>query len=220
MSIQYTYATLTSAVQAYAADTDEDFVNNIPDFIAKGETRLLRDLELETFEQWLQVTISAGDRTFSKPADVIAVNDLWIRDPSAQKWIECPRRSFEYCVAYAPTESSTGVPAFYAEYDEDEIYVVPTPVSTYTSGNARIRATIRPAGLSASVTTTFLSENYGDMLYHAVMMEAYDFQKNHAKVQSSAQKYESLIPSVVKEVEAVVRKHYKGINNQKAGADT
>ena len=30
-----------------------------------------------------------------KPADVIVINDLWVRDPSAQKWIELPRRSLE-----------------------------------------------------------------------------------------------------------------------------
>lgn len=220
MSLQYTYDTLTAAVLAYAEDSDPDFVANVDDFIAKGELRLLRDLELETFEQWLEVTISAGDRTLNKPADVVAVNDLWIRDPSAQQWIECPRRSFEYCLMFAPLESSTGVPAYYAEYDEDEIYVVPTPIKSYTGGNARVRATIRPSGLSASVSDTFLSEHYSDMLFHAVMMEAYEFQKNEAKVQSSAQKYQSLIPSVVKEVEEVVRKHYKGINNQKAGADS
>lgn len=220
MSIQYTYTTLVEAISAYAEDDDPDFVANIPDFIAKGETRLLRDLELETFEQWLQVTISAGDRTFNKPADVVAVNDLWVRDPSVQQWIECPRRSFEYCLMFAPLESATGVPAFYAEYDEDEIYVVPTPIKSYTSGNARIRATIRPEGLSGSNENTFLSEHYSDVLFQAVMIEAYDFQKNQARVQASAQKYQSLVPGITKEVEEVVRKHYKGINNQKEGADS
>ncbi len=151
--------------------------------------------------------------------NVIEVNDVFIRNPSSQEWLELPRRSFEYCVTYAPVESATDSPQYYSEYDEDFIYVVPTPDQTYASGNARVRATIRPAGLSVSNTTTFLSLNFADMLYQACMIEAHEFLKNPSKMQQSAQKYQSLIPSLVKEIEDVVRKHYKGINKQKQGAD-
>lgn len=219
MSIQYTYTELTDKIKAYAEDNDVEFVANIPDFIAKAETRLLRDLDLELFEQWLEVTVSGSNRLVTKPADVIEVNDLWVRNPSALSWIECPRRSFEYCLTYAPVEALTGVPVYYSEYDEDSIYVVPTPNQSYSGGNARIRATIRPVGLSATQTTTFLSLNFADMLYHACMVEAYEFLKHPAKMQESATKYQSLVPAIAKEIEAIVRKHYKGINEQKQGAD-
>lgn len=219
MSIQYTYDSLTAIVKTYAEDNDPEFSANVGDFIAKGELRCLRDLELETFEQWLQVTVSGSDRVVAKGADVVEVNDLWIRNPSGQEWVECPRRSFEYCIAYAPIETDIGTPAYYAEYDEDNIYVVPTPDQTYATGNARIRATIRPAGLSGSVATTFLSLHFADLLFQAVMVEAYDYLKNEKKVQSSAQKYQSLLPSLSKEIEDIMRKHYKGLNKTQQGAD-
>lgn len=219
MSIQYTYTSLTAVIQSYAEDSDVDYVANIPDFIAKAETRILRDLDLELFEQWVQVTVSGSDRLVTKPTDAVEINDVWIRTPSGLKWTELPRRSFEYCLAYAPIESEEAQPRYYSEYDEDFIYIVPTPDQSYTAGNARVRATIRPTGLSASNENTWLGDKMADLLFHACMIEAWDFLKNAAKVQGAATKYQSLIPSLSREIEDIVRKQYKALNNQKQGAD-
>lgn len=219
MSISYTYTSLTAIIQSYAEDSDVDFVDNIPDMIAKAETRILRDLDLEMFEQWIEVTISGSDRLVTKPADAIEINDVWLRTPSGQKWTELPRRSFEYCLAFAPIESEESQPLYYSEYDEDSIYVVPTPDQSYTSGNARVRATIRPTALSADNENTWLGDNVADMLFQACMIEAWDFLKNPSKVQAAAVAYQSLVPSIAIEIEEIVRKVYKGLNKSKQGAD-
>jgi len=219
MSIQYTYTTLTDAIKGYAEDNDPEFVAQIPDFIGKAESRVLRDLDLELFEQWVEVTISGSDRTVLKPSDAIEINDVWIRNPSDQKWCEVARRSFEYCISYAPTESVLGKPAFYSEYDETMIYVVPTPDVSYANGNARVRATIRPTGLSVSNENTWLGDNMADLLFQACMIEAYDYLKHPQGMGEAATKYQSLMPALAKEIEDVVRKRYKGLNKQKEGAD-
>lgn len=221
MSIVYTYTTLRASIQSYAEDTDPDFTDNLDDFIAKAESRVLRDLDLETFEQWLDVTISGANRNVAKPADTVVVNDLWFRDPSAQKWTECPRRSFEYCLRYSPTESVVGAPKFYSEFDEDDLYVVPTPDQSYSGGNAKVRVTIRPTQLSGSNESTWISDNVGDMLFDACMIEAHTFLKNGPKMKEAATKYQSLLPGIAREIEQIVRKKYKELNAPKAqeGAD-
>lgn len=219
MSIQYTYTTLVAAIKSYSSEIETEFVGNIPDMIAKGETRCLRDLDLELFEQWIDVTVTGGSRTVTKPSDAIEINDLFVRNPAALSWIECPRRSFEYCITYAPVETTTGVPEYYSEYDEDFIYVVPTPDQSYTGGNAKVRATIRPTGLSASNENTWLGDNMADLLYHACMIEAYDHLKHGKKMQEQATKYQSLLPALTREIEDIVRKKYKGVSKQTSGAD-
>jgi len=221
MSITYTYATLTAAIKAYAEDTDVDFVANTDDFIAKAETRVLRDLDLELFEAWQLVTVSGGTRNVVKPANTIEVNDLWIRSPATLEWIELPRRSFEYCLLYAPVEATTGVPAFYSEFDADDIYVVPTPDQSYSGGNARVRATIRPTGLSSSNTTSWLGNNVADLLFHACMIEAQSFLKNPKKIEEAAGMYQSLIQQIALEMEQIRRPTYKRLNaeQQQKGAD-
>jgi hypothetical protein len=219
MALQYTYTTLTAAIQSYASENDAVYTANIDDFIAKGENRLLRDLDLELFEAWQSVIVSGATRNVAKPADTIAVNSLFIRDPSEQEWMELPRRSFEYCIMYAPVETSQGIPQYYSEFDEDDIYVVPTPNQSYSAGNARARCTIRPSALSSGNPNTWLGDNVGDMLFQACMVEAYDFLKNEKGMEKAANKYQSLIPGVIKELSEIMRKQYAGLNTEKRGAD-
>ncbi len=120
---------------------------------------------------------------------------------------------------YAPTEATTGVPVFHSEYDPDTIYVVPTPDQSYTNGNAKIRAIIRPTGLSSDNENTHLGDHFADLLFQACMIEAYEYLKNQLAMKSAATKYQSLVPSLVKELEDVQRVKYKGINKDQQGAD-
>lgn len=221
MSITYTYTTLTSAIKAFAEDTDPDFVANIDDMIAKAETRILRELDLELFEAWSLVTVSSGSRQVPKPTNAIEINDLWIRNPATQEWIELPRRTFEYCLLFAPIEQVAGVPVYYSEFDENDIYVIPTPDQAYSGGNARVRATIRPTGLSSSNATSWLSDNVADLLFHACMIEAQNYLKNPAKVKEAADMYNSLLQSLALEIEQIRRPTYKRLNapQKQKGAD-
>ena len=219
MSISYTYTSLVDAIKDFAEENDTEFAARVDDFIGKAETRVLRDLDLELFEDWLELTISAGTRTVAKPNDVIEINEVFIRDPSDQKWKEVPRRSFEYCIMYAPVESVTDEPEFFGEDDEDNIIVVPTPDVTYTAGNARARCTIRPTGLSSSNENTWLGTHVGDLLFSACMIEAYDYLKHQAAMDKAANKYMSLMGSLEREMADVKRPSYKGLNNTKQGAD-
>jgi len=220
MSISYTHTTLVAAITSFAEDNDTEFVAHIDDFIGKAETRLLRDLDLELFEAWQTITVSGGNREVTKPTDAIVINDLWIRNPGTLRWIELPRRSFEYVLSYAPVEGTVGVPDYYSEFDQTKIYVVPTPDQSYSGGNARVRATIRPARLSSSQDTSWLGDNVGDLLFQACMVEAYDFLKHEPAMIKAANKYQSLTPGVVRELEDIMRKAYKGLNKEKKkGAD-
>lgn len=219
MSLKYTYTELFNAIQSWAEDDDPDYVAEIPSIIARAETRCLRDLDLEIFEQDLGIAISAGSRVVNKPTDAVHVNEVWVRNQADLKWREVPKRSFSYCRMFAPTESLTGTPEFFAENEEETITVVPTPDSTYTTANAKATCTIRPSGMSASNENTWLGDNMADMLFQASMIEAYDYLKHPAKLQEAAQKYQSLLPSVSKEIEDTIRRRYKGLNNERKGAD-
>lgn len=221
MSITYTYTELTDVIKGYAEDLDTDFVSNIDDFIAKAELRILRDLDLELFETWSNLTIASANRTVPKPSNTVIINDVFIRNPSEQKWLELPRRSYEYCIMYAPIESDIGVPRFYAELDAINIYVVPTPDQAYASGNAKARATIRPDGLSSSNATSWLGDNLADLLFHGCIIEAQNYLKNPAKVKEAADMYNSLIQQIAREQAQAIRPKYKALNapQEQKGAD-
>jgi hypothetical protein len=217
--MEYTYTTLRSAILAFADDPGSEFSGRVDDFISKGETRCVRDLDLENSEQWVNLTISESSRSVPKPTDAIHVNSVFIRDPVDLVWAELPRRSFEYLIVYAPTEATESAPVYFAEEDEENLYLAPTPDQDYVSGNAKCRATIRPEGLSSSNEESFLGNHYGDLLFNAAMIEAKEFQKSEAGARWYAAKYESLLPSTSKEIEDARRKRYKNLNTGKQGAD-
>ena len=218
MALTLTYAQLVSDMSDWAGDNDPEYVAEIPAMIARAESRILKDLDLEIWEQDLSMTISAGSRTATKPTDAIFIHEIFIRDPSTLTWKQLPKRSFSYCRVYAPIESATGEPEFFAEADEDDVTIVPTPASTYNTSNAKARCTVRPSALTASNTTTWISTNLADLLFHACMIEAHNYLKNPAKLQEAASMYQSLLPGVTREIEDTIRKRYRALNSQ-IGAD-
>lgn len=217
--MEYTYETLQAAIKLYADDQGTEFVSMVDDFIGKGEARCAKDLDLEHAEQWVDLTVTEGERTVERPTDAVQVNSVFVRDPTALSWIELPRRSFEYLIMYAPVDATEARPAYFAESDFEDIYLAPTPDQDYASGNAKARVIVRPEGLSSSKTETFLSKHYGDLLYNACMIEAKEFQKSEAGARWFAAKYESLLPGTVKETEDSRRRRYKNLNTGKQGAD-
>lgn len=219
MSFTLTYTELKAAMRSWASDDDPEYVAELDNMIDRGELRVLKDLDLEVWEQDLDITISAGSRTVTKPTGAVYIHTLFIRDPSTLKWKEIPKRSFEFCRMYAPIESVQAEPDYFAEADEDDITVVPTPASTYSSSNAKARCTVRPTKLTDSGTTTWMSTNHPDLLFQACMIEAYDYLKHPAKLQEAASKYQSLLPGISKEAEDTIRRRYRALNSQ-IGADS
>ena len=220
MTIRYTYTTLVAALKSFAEDTDPDYVANIDDFIGKAELRILRDLDFELFESWSAVTISGGNRFVTKPNLTVVINSMNVRNPSTLEWTELPRRSFEYCVLYSPVESVVGQPRYFAEGSDTLLYVVPTPDQSYAGANAKVRATIRPLGLSSTKATTWVSDHVSDLLFHACMIEAQNFLKNTPKMEEHAKMYQSLMPQIREETTELDRRQYKGLNTEKStGAD-
>jgi hypothetical protein len=74
---------------------------------------------------------------------------------------------------YNPDET-TGVPKYYANYDDDTLMFAPVPGSTY----AILASYVAKAdGLSSSNTTTYLSERFPNGLLYACLVEAFGYLK-------------------------------------------
>lgn len=219
MSLSLTYDSLVADMQGWAEENDAEYLAEIPGMIARAESRVLKDLDLSIFEQDLGITVSAGNRSVNKPTDAVFVNEVFVRNQSDLKWREVSKRSFSYCRMYAPVESVQDTPVYFAE-KEETVILVPTPAASYTASNAKAVCTIRPTGLSTGNQETWLSEHAADMLFEACMIEAYDYLKHPAKLQEAAQKYQSLLPAMTREMEDTIRRRYKALNNGKEGADS
>lgn len=203
----YNYTDLIASIQNTCADDDTEFVAELPNIIKRAERRLLRDTQLELFEDVIDSESTAsGDRSVAKPAGVVMVTSLWWVDTGVRKYIE--ERGYDYCLEYAPDEAAdTGDPKYYAEL-ESALYLSPTPAAVH---NLRMKAIVRPDGLSVGNATSWLGTHMGDVLFQAALIESWLFLKNQERMNEAAQMYASLLPQARAEVGKLARRTYAGL---------
>ena len=75
---------------------------------------------------------------------------------------------------YWPNRDSTGKPKYYANWDQDRLYLAPTPNSAY---KIELALNKQPTGLSSTNTSTWVSTNAPKVLLYACLVEAYGYLK-------------------------------------------
>lgn len=201
----FTYAQLMAALQTWPEDDASEYVADLPRIIALGELRLVRDLNLELFDQEVtSIIVTGNNRAVPKPTDpvVVTTRALYFVNPQG---VSTPLylRSREFCEQYAPDVTQLGQPKYYYEYSETAWRIVPTPNQ---SGTAKAHVVARPLGLSASTTTTWLSRNVGDLLFDCCLMEAEHWIKADDRYGDIKTKYyEEKLPAARLELRNLLR---------------
>jgi hypothetical protein len=204
----YTYNTLIADLQAITSDNDTDFVAEMPLIVKRAESRIMRDLDFELFEQ-IDNTVSttSGARAVSKPANTVMVSTLWYRDADGVNHL-VEERGYAYCLDYAPDETDdTGAPKYYAEF-EDTLYLSPTPAAVLP---LRMKVIRRPDGLAPANQNSWLATHMGDLLLQVALIESWQFLKNEAKMNEAATMYASLLPTAKAEVMKLARRTYSSL---------
>lgn len=199
----WTYSTLQSAILDWTeADGDSDFEANIQNIIALGTDQLIRDLDLEIFNDFTSGTINGGANLLGKPSTAIQINNLWVTTSNGLKRLK--KRTYIFCVSYWPNLALGNEPEYYAEYDENQVFIVPTADQNY-SYTAQITA--RPTPLSPSNSTNWLAEKAGDILLFSCLKQSELFLQAREQQEAPAWsgEYERLLPVVKKELTALVR---------------
>jgi hypothetical protein len=204
MSVTYTYATLTQALQDWPEDNDPNYVNNIPIIIGMAELRLLRDLDLELFDVQTTVQTTGGSNLLPKPTGYITNRTLDYVDGN-NTLIYLQPRSVEYMKDFA-NSAGVGNPIYFGELNETNWMVAPTPANQIT---INVRYTTRPVGLGPTVTTTWLSTNAADALFYCCLICAEEFLKGDERLPVWIQRYQQdILPRVKREVYKIQKLDY------------
>ena len=96
---------------------------------------------------------------------------------------------------YWPNRTSTGTPKYWAWWDENSIYLAPTPDAAY---NIELGITRLPTRLSSSNTTTWLGDNAPSAFLYGCLAEAFKFLKGPAEMlQLYEQSYQRALQALV-----------------------
>jgi hypothetical protein len=191
--MSFTYGQLKQALQDYLETTETTFVNNLPLFIRLSEERILKSVQLNLFRKNATANATIGNQFLAAPSDFLAPFSLSYRGDNNDKAF-AEFKDVSFLQEYNPDSTTTGQPRYYAQFDNENFLLAPTPNDDYVM---ELHYFYRPASLTAGSDsgTTWLSINAELTLFYGAMIEAYIFLKGDPDLMAAYDKrfQESLI---------------------------
>lgn len=199
------------ATMAVVEESNADFLKILPQMITYAENRIYRELDfLFTSAASTAYTLSTGSRTINVPAgqfpdgtlvvpeQINLITPAGTSNPNLGTRVPLTPTTKEFLDAVYGSSSSTGQPQYWVPFNDYTFLVGPYPHATYT---VEIVGTYRPASLSATNTTTFISLNLPDLFIMASMIYVSAYQRNFGRANDDPQMavtYESQYQALLK----------------------
>jgi len=201
-----TYAELTTQILNYTETSTDVLTSTITDdFIEHTENRILREADIDAFKSHQYSALTSSNPFLSLPgasgigatptslATIRTVHIYPASGTATRDFLE--QRDISFMNEYWPVRTSTGTPKYWSWWDEDTIYVAPTPDAAY---NIEIGITRLPTRLSSSNTTSWLGNNAPIALLYGCLAEAFKFLKGPAEMlQLYEQSYQRAIQELI-----------------------
>lgn len=171
------YADMTARwMDALATDsTDTEFAARLPDLIGDAELMCYRDLDpIYCRKNGVGVPMTAGNPLVSEPVDCWVIRRLVLLTGSLRTTLL--QRQLSFLDEYWTDPTLTGTPRYWCMPVEGSMQLAPTPAAGFT---LQADYTYRPPTLSAGNPSTWLTDNYPDLLYLAGMIWLAGWTKNY-----------------------------------------
>ena len=138
------------------------------------QQRILKNVEMPVFRKNQTGQVASGNIYLKTPDDFLSSYSLAVSSSSNYSYLLFKHVSF--IRDYSPNPATTGVPKYYALFDDENFIMAPASDDTYT---VELHYKYRPASLSAGADsgTTWLSTNAPDALLYGSLVEAATFLK-------------------------------------------
>jgi hypothetical protein len=168
-----TYDELVTNIRNYTEVNANVFTNAVINtFITMAENQILREIDLDVFKLEVSGNMSSGNKFLSAPSDILTHRYMMITSGSNQIFLDF--RDTSFMKEYWPNGSTTGTPKYYSVWDQNTFYVAPTPNENFV---VELGYIYRPAQLSSTNTTTWISNNAPEALLYACLIQAYSYTK-------------------------------------------
>lgn len=166
-----TYSDFLTQVRDYTEVDSNVLTDSIIDkFIRATELNVAGNVDYDDLRKYSTSTFTSGNRYLSLPADCMIIRSIQVINGSDRSFLERRDTSF---ISEFNSGGTTGLPRFWANWDDFNALVAPTPDSAYT---VQLNFIKDPPHFDSS-TNTFLSTYQETMLLHGVLTEAFSFLK-------------------------------------------
>jgi hypothetical protein len=168
-----TYDELVTNIRNYTEVNSNVFTASVINtFITMAENQILRDIDLDEFKLEVVGTLTPNNKFLATPANILTHRYLMVTSGNNQIFLDF--RDTSFMKEYWPNGAATGTPKYYSVWDQNTFYIAPTPDSNYT---VELGYIYRPAQLSSTNPTTWISNNAPEALLYACLIQAYSYTK-------------------------------------------
>jgi len=177
-----TFAELQQQIREYT-ETDSTVLTDtiVNDFILQAELRIFREVDLDVYRAYEFGTLTIGNEFVTVPGTIPSVmsfvrfatiyNGAAGQTPTRIRLIQ---KDQSYMTEYWPNRNATAIPKYYSMWDQNTLYLAPTPSVAY---NIELALNRNETKLSATNTTSWVSTNAPQVLLYACLIEAFKFLK-------------------------------------------
>jgi len=169
------YSNFLTQVRSYT-EVDSNVLTDalLDQFIRIIELDIAGKVDYDDLRKYATANFVSGQRYLNRPGDEIIIRSLQVIDGSGNRtFLEKRDTSF---ISEYNNDGSTGLPLYYANWNENTFLVAPTPDSNY---QVQLNYIIDPPHFT-STNNTYLAQYQDAMLLHGVLTEAFSYLKGPA----------------------------------------
>jgi hypothetical protein len=166
------YSNFLTQVRNYA-EVDSNVLSDtlLDQFIRQVELDIAGKVDFDDLRKYATANFVNGQRYVSLPSDLVIVRSVQVFDSSNDRqFLEKKDVSF---ISEFNNTGATGLPEYYAMWDDFNIVVAPTPNSTY---QVQINYIIDPKHFS-STNETYISKYQEGLLLYGTLEQAFSYLK-------------------------------------------
>ena len=142
----------------------------LDEFIRNVELDIASKVDYDDLRKYATTSTIASQRYLSMPSDLIYLRSVQVTNSGVRDFLE--KRDTSFISEFNPSET-TGVPKYYANWDDQNIVLAPTPNAAYT---IQINYIIDPPHFT-STNSTFLSTYQDQLLLYGTLAECFTYLK-------------------------------------------
>ena len=159
-----THSTFLTQVRNYT-EVDSNVLSDtlLDQFIRNVELDIAGQVDYDDLRKYANSNTTSGNRFVSMPSDLLILRSVEIISSNIRDFLE--KKDTSFIAEFAPNETVTGTPKYFANWDETNILLAPTPNAAF---QIQINYIKDPPHFD-STTNTFLSEHQEAMLLYGVL---------------------------------------------------
>lgn len=171
------YAGLVNAISAFTEVNEQTFLDNIPTFVQDTERLVNNTVQLPAFRKNVTGSATANFPYLTLPSDFLATFSVAVMNtdeplvPNNYRYML--NKDVNYIREMFPYPAVTGVPQYYALFDNNTYILGPTPDVNY---DIELHYFAYPTSI-VTAGSTWVSTNFPNVLLYGALAESYIFLK-------------------------------------------